>query len=99
MFLLSLSINFDQLAYSRVFRRLKEKKSGNMYYHFGTNLNTYELSFAAISSLMHYNRLFWINYDGKVTIAQNEILFQPQARAKENYLVAAGYPELRQNIL
>lgn len=35
---------------------------------------------------------------GKVTITQNEIIVQMRARAKDNYLIAAGYPELRQKI-
>lgn len=39
-----------------------------------------------------------MRHTGKVTITQNEILVQLRARAKDNYLVNAGYPELRQNI-
>ncbi|MCY4673935.1 MAG: hypothetical protein OXD43_09280, partial [Bacteroidetes bacterium] len=39
-----------------------------------------------------------MRHTGKVTITQNEILVQLRARAKDNYLVAAGYPELHQKI-
>ncbi len=35
---------------------------------------------------------------GKVTITKDEIVVQFRARANDNYLIAAGYPELRQKI-
>ena len=35
---------------------------------------------------------------GKVTITHNEVIVQMRARAKDNYLIAAGYPDLKQNI-
>ena len=39
-----------------------------------------------------------MRHTGKVTITRNEILVQLRARAKDNYLVNAGYPDLRQKI-
>ncbi len=39
-----------------------------------------------------------VKHNGNVTITQDEILVQLRARAKTNYLIAAGYPELRQRI-
>ena len=39
-----------------------------------------------------------MRHTGKVTITQNEILVQLRARAKDSYLIAAGYPELHQKI-
>ncbi len=33
-----------------------------------------------------------MRHNGKVTIAQNEILVQLRAHAKNNFLIAAGYP-------
>ncbi len=39
-----------------------------------------------------------VKHNGKVTITQDEILVQLRVRAKTNYLIAAGYPELRQRI-
>ncbi|MXW32213.1 MAG: transposase, partial [Rhodothermaceae bacterium] len=35
---------------------------------------------------------------GKITIGQDDILVQIRSRAKAGYLIAAGYPELRQKI-
>ena len=39
-----------------------------------------------------------MRHTGNVTITQNEILVQLRARAKDNYLIAVGYPELHQKI-
>ena len=39
-----------------------------------------------------------MRHTGKVTITQNKILVQLRAQAKDNYLIAAGYPELHQKI-
>ena len=39
-----------------------------------------------------------MRHAGKVIITQNEILVQLRARTKDNYLIAAGYPELYQKI-
>ncbi len=39
-----------------------------------------------------------VRHLGKVTITKDEIIVQLRARANDNYLIAAGYPELRQKI-
>ena len=38
------------------------------------------------------------SHSGKVTITEDEILVKLRARSKAHYLVAAGYPELRERI-
>ena len=39
-----------------------------------------------------------VRHSGKVTITEDEILVKLRARSKAHYLVAAGYPELRERI-